>query len=182
MVGSRVADTRASAPLGAVLLIGITVLLASSAGAAMLGVTGVTPGASDSSSASADSLSTGPPPTASLEVSATVDGRVTVTHTGGDTLDVRELRMRILVDGTPLATQPPVPFFSAHGFYSGPEGPINTASDSSWLAGETASLTIAGTNDPQIGPGSQVRIEMYALGHLLAREETAVQADRKNSN
>lgn len=175
-IGSLVSPdvSRASAPLGAVLMVGVVVVLATGVGAAVVG--GLGPAASTPSSESPSPLSSDPVlPTASLEASATADGRVTLVHRGGDALDVRELRLRILVDGTPLERQPPVPFFSASGFYSGPTGPFNPASDPTWRAGETASLAIAGTNEPTTTAGSRVVVEVYAREKSLARLETTAE-------
>lgn len=103
-----------------------------------------------------------PPPRVALGLS--VDGEtdtVALTHRAGDALDVRRLRLRITVDGDPLVHQPPVPFFAATGFESGPTGPFNRAADPRWDPGETAAIRIAGTNAPAVDPGAEVRAEVF---------------------
>ncbi|WP_435359739.1 type IV pilin [Haloarchaeobius sp. DFWS5] len=101
-------------------------------------------------------------------------GRITVTHMGGNTVDVTELRVVVSVDGTRLDHQPPVPFFSATGFAPGPTGPFNSATDSRWSAGESASVGIAGTNRPTLAVGSRVVVSFYREDVLLGRVETVV--------
>lgn len=111
-----------------------------------------------------------PPPRAALELSVDpASGRVALTHRGGDVLDARQLRLRLAVDGTDLTHQPPVPFFAARGFVSGPTGPFNAAADPVWEPGETATVRIASTNAPTLAPGARVRVAVYASGHLVAR-------------
>lgn len=102
-----------------------------------------------------------PTPTASLSVSAdaTAD-RIAISHEAGDELDVSELKLYITVDGKALQHQPPVPFFAADGFVSGPEGPFNTASPDSFRAGMTGTLVLATTNDPRIEPGDTVTVQV----------------------
>ena len=99
--------------------------------------------------------------------------RITLLHRGGPALDVRELRIRASVGGTPLADQPPVPFFSASGFAPGPTGPFNSASDPEWTAGETAGFRIAGTNRPVPGRGATVEVTVYEKGRLVASLESS---------
>lgn len=99
------------------------------------------------------------------------DQAIALTHEGGDVLSVGELSIRVEVDGTPLDEQPPVPFFAAHGFASGPEGPFNTESDDSWRAGETAAFALASTNDPTISEGSTVQVTVTAGGSVIFEEE-----------
>jgi hypothetical protein len=114
-----------------------------------------------------------PAPTAVIDLS--VDGdTLTFAHESGETLDVRELSVRISVDGEPLDDHPPVPFFSASGFESGPTGPFNTASDPEWEIGETASLTVADTNSPTLDSGSTVSVRMYWENKPVIRTETQV--------
>lgn len=111
-----------------------------------------------------------PAPRASLSLSATADGdRIVLTHRGGDALDVRTLRLAVSVDGEPLDHQPPVPFFAARGFRSGPTGPFNAAGDPRWEAGETGGFGLAGTNAPRIGPGDRVRVSVATEGAVIAR-------------
>jgi len=127
--------------VGVALLAFVTVLLALAVGTAV------------------PELSGEPPPTTQLSVTAdAAEDRVAITHHGGDTLDVTELRVTVEVDGTPLDNQPPVPFFGAPGFESGPTGPFNTASPDSWGAGQTAGFRIASTNSPTIDDGATVSV------------------------
>lgn len=114
-----------------------------------------------------------PGPSLRISVEATAaDGAVSVTHEGGETIDVDEIEMRIDVDGTPLSQQPPVPFFSAKGFYGGPTGPFNDATHPTWEAGETATVRIAGTNEPTPVAGSTVTVRLYRDGVPIATAET----------
>ncbi|MFC7097987.1 type IV pilin N-terminal domain-containing protein [Halobaculum marinum] len=107
-----------------------------------------------------------PAPVAAVDVSVS-GATVTLTHAGGDALDVRTLRVVVAVDGTPLRHQPSVPFFAQRGFRSGPTGPFNSAADPRWTAGETASFALAGTNRPQIEPGTSVEVTVYRDGRRL---------------
>jgi len=151
-------STRASAPLvGGVLVVGLAVVVATVAATALVGVD-TTPE---------------PAPTAAIDLS--VDGdTLRFTHESGDTLDVRTLSVRILVDGEPLTHQPPLPFFSSTGFEPGPTGPFNSASDPEWSAGDTASLTVASTNSPTIESGSTVSVRLTTDAGSVIRAETVV--------
>lgn len=115
-----------------------------------------------------------PAPSASIDVTATADGRVTLVHRGGATLDVGEIRVRVLVDGEPLAHQPPVPFVGATGFRGAPSGPFNSAGDGEWSAGERATLRLAGTNAPALRPGARLTVRISNSGTPVARAETTV--------
>lgn len=139
----RVCQARASAPVAVVLLVGLSVLLAAGVGAAL-------------TSPSLQSQ----PRFVTIDGEAFADGSVVLEHTGGAALDVRRLNVTVTVDGTPLTHQPPVPFFSASGFYSGPRGPFNSAADPAWTAGEIASFSVAGTNDPPFLPDSEVVVRL----------------------
>lgn len=111
-----------------------------------------------------------------IALSATVDAetnRVGVTHDGGSVVEVRDVEVRITVDGDPLSRQPPVPFFVARGFRAGPTGPFNRRAASEWRAGERASLRLASTNEPQIDPGDAVRITVRSNGAVLGRVRTS---------
>ena len=116
-----------------------------------------------------------PPPTASIDAAVDADtNRIQLTHRGGETLNVTEISVEITVDGTQLSEQPPVPFFATPGFESGPTGPFNVASPNRWHAGETTSLTIASTNDPEVAPGDSVRIRIIGKrGTIQELSETA---------
>ena len=152
---------RGNAPVtGGILMVALAVVLAAIVGTAMLGA-GSTP------------VTPEPAPTAAVDL--TVDGNtLRFTHESGDALDVRTLSVFVSVDGERLDHQPPVPFFSATGFDSGPTGPFNSASDPEWSVGETASLTVAGTNTPSIESGSTVSVLLTVDGKTVARTETTV--------
>ena len=154
--GGRSDDSRgASAVVAVVVLCGLTIILATVVAG---GLTGLQERAE-------------PTPTAAMHL--VVDGEtLTLTHTHGDPLDVRALRMVVSVDNEPLRHQPPVPFFSASGFDPGPTGPFNSASDPEWTVGESASLTLAGTNSPTIKPGSTVTVELYQDDTRIVTTET----------
>jgi len=116
----------------------------------------------------APALSADPPPTTQLSVSVDAGAdRIAIKHRAGSPLDVAELTVTVEIDGTQLQQQPPVPFFAARGFESGPTGPFNTASPDTWRAGQTASFRIATTNHPQIEPGATVSV-------TVATEQTVI--------
>jgi hypothetical protein len=119
----------------------------------------------------------GPPSQAAFRLSVDAGSdRVALTHVGGDVLDAEALALRVAVDGTPLVHQPPVPFFAARGFRSGPTGPFNSGADPRWTPGETASVRLASTNAPAIEPGARVRVTVSVDGQVVAR--LAVDASR----
>ena len=151
-------DRAVSPALGAVVLVGITVATAAVLGTALLG--------------QATAL-TAAPPTASFDAAAEGD-RITLSHEGGDAVDVRALRIEIGVDGESLTHQPPVPFFAAEGFHGGPSGAFNPETDDEWAVGETATLRVAGTNDPALEPGAQVTVELFYGGQRFASLSTRV--------
>jgi flagellin-like protein len=141
--------------IGVLLLVGLTVVLSLSVGAM------VTLSHPD------------PQPNAGLEL--TVEDRIdriALTHTGGDVLTVTELRVSVRIDGQPLAHQPPVPFFAARGFESGPTGPFNAGGDTTWRAGETASVRLASTNAPQLRSGSTVSVTVATETATIATLES----------
>lgn len=132
-------------------MVAITVVLATTLGAGVTALAASEPAPRAQLSASADAAT----------------DRLTVTHNGGDSLAVEALSIRISVEGEPLAHQPPVPFFAAEGFASGPTGPFNSATEGAWSAGQTAGLRLAGTNAPLLSPGDTVEI-------TITREEATV--------
>lgn len=107
------------------------------------------------------------PTQARFSVSTTQSGWLVMTHRGGAPLDVRSLRVQLLVNGTPLARQPPIPFFAATGFRGGPRGPFNAAADPRWTVGERAALRVASTNRPAFSPGARVTVRVYREGALF---------------
>lgn len=151
--------SRATVPvLGAVLLVGVTVLLAV---ALLVATTGFAL----------------PQPTDHVVLEVTADaatGQVTLVHDGGPPEDVRTLRLRVEVDGQPLAEQPPVPFYAAAGFNGFPTGPFNPAADPTWSAGEAASFQVAGTNDPPLERGATLAVTVFRDGRPIARATTTV--------
>lgn len=153
-----VPGTRALAPaLGVALLLACVVAVATVLGATVFAV------------------STPPDPAPRASFSATADAStdaIVLTHRAGDAVDVRTVTVVIEIDGAPLAYQPPVPFFAAEGFVSGPTGPFNRASDPRWTPGETASVRLASTNEPRLAPGSRVTIRLYVGDVPLAVVET----------
>lgn len=145
-----------SSVVGVVVLLAIAVLASAVVGATVLGVT----------------PESGPP---HVRITASADAardRIALTHRGGDALAVADLRLVICIDGQPLAHQPPVPFFAATGFASGPTGPFNSAFDGHWTAGQTAAFRLAGTNSPQLSPGATVTIRIYTDHYRLATVRT----------
>lgn len=136
-------DRGVTPTVGVVLLVAVTVALAATVGAAAFATT------------------PGSPPSAAVVDLTVRETALTLTHRAGPPLDVRDLRVVVSVDGERLRYQPPVPFFAARGFHSGPTGPFNSASDPTWSAGETASLSVATTNRPRVRSGSVVRVTLY---------------------
>jgi hypothetical protein len=111
------------------------------------------------------------PGAARFELSVTpATDRVAVVHAGGPTVDPARLRLRIAVGGDPIAHQPPVPFFAARGFRSGPVGPFNSATGGDWRAGQLAALRLAGTNT-EITSGDRVVVRIYRDDRRLAALE-----------
>ena len=115
------------------------------------------------------------PPRTSFDVAADASAdRVAVTHGGGDAIDPADVSLHLAIEDEPLARQPPVPFFSARGFVSGPTGPFNPAWRGNWTAGETATLRIAGTNAPGgLDAGDTVTVIVRVDGRPLAEQEVA---------
>ncbi|MEF8813306.1 MAG: type IV pilin N-terminal domain-containing protein [Halovenus sp.] len=148
--------TRAVSPVvGVVILVGLAVILSVSVGAV---VTMDPPE---------------PVPAADIELHADAEmDRIALRHHGGETLDTEDLRVSVRIDGEPLAEQPPVPFFAARGFLSGPSGPFNEGGDTTWRAGETAAFRLATTNDPALTPGATVAVTVSTTGGRVADLET----------
>jgi flagellin-like protein len=150
-----VSDRAVSPVIATVLLIAITVVAA-----VALGVTVF------------DMFSAEPPPRATFTLSAdSATQTITLTHRGGAALDPASLRLRIAVDGEPIAHQPPIPFFASEGFMSGPTGPFNIADEEKWIAGQSASVQLASTNT-QFSAGSVITIRLYIDDYLLITLET----------
>lgn len=146
---------RALSPvIGTVSLLAVTVVLATVVGA------------------TAPMVAPSAPTTASFSATAEPTGELTVTHQGGDSIDPTAVELQVRIENEPLETQPPVPFFSARGFESGPTGPFNSAAAGEWRAGESASLRIAATNSPTIQAGDTVTVRIYVDGDSVTELET----------
>ncbi|WP_232686586.1 type IV pilin [Halobacterium zhouii] len=113
-------------------------------------------------------LPSDPEPHRAVSADATPDGAVALTLLSGPSVDVRNLDVRVTVDGRALRHQPPVPFFAAHGFRGGPTGPFNVAADPTWSVGETASFRVASTNHPVLRDGDTVKIRLLVRGQVVA--------------
>ncbi len=164
----RVTSDRAVSPVvGVVLVVALTVVLAS--GVAVAFAVGVAP------------REPAPSARVALSVDAGTDALV-LEHRGGDALDVASLRVVVTVDGTRLRHQPPVPFFAATGFEPGPTGPFNREYDGTWTAGTTASVALASTNDPGIAPGDRVVVAVYAHDALVARASATARRANEREN
>ncbi|MCL9812645.1 type IV pilin [Natranaeroarchaeum aerophilus] len=158
-IGGRARDRGVSPVIGVVLLVALTILLAGIAAGGLI-----------------TAESPDPRPTVVVDASAEpTTNTVTVRHVRGGALDPSALSLQIAVNGTELDKQPPIPFFSAHGFVPGPTGPFNPETDSEWTAGETGTVRIASTNDPAgIEGGDRVGLTLVYGDHVLA--ETTVTA------
>jgi hypothetical protein len=154
---------RAYAPVAAVLLVAVTVVAAA-------GVFAFVP-----------SLPGEPPERRGVAAEAAGDGTVALTLLSGPAVDAGRLDVRVEVDGEALARQPPVPFFSAAGFVSGPTGAFNAASDDDWRVGETVTFRVAGTNDPVPAAGDRVRVELRVRGRLVGVAETTVGGEQQRA-
>jgi hypothetical protein len=142
---------RGFASVGVALLLAVAVVLAAAVGAVALSIRPAEP-----------------PPQAAFAADADAEtGEITVVHRGGDAIAPDRLRMRIRVDGEPIARQPTVPFFSARGFESGPTGPLNRGWRGPWTVGTAASLRLAATNTP-IDRGSVVEIRLVVGRSTIA--------------
>ncbi|WEL16387.1 MULTISPECIES: type IV pilin [unclassified Halorhabdus] len=152
-------DRAVSPVVGIVLVVALTVLLAATVGTMALGTTTPDPGATVQLSANADAAS----------------DAVALTHEGGDALDPAAIDVNIAIDGTDLTHQPPVPFFAATGFVSGPTGAFNSKTTGPWTAGETARLELASTNNPLLTDGATVTVTVTEETNVLARLETTAE-------
>ncbi|MFC6731026.1 type IV pilin [Haladaptatus sp. GCM10025893] len=154
----RVSRRGTSPVLGVVLLTLLTVVGAGFVGATVL----------QSSPAS-------PAPQAVIDVTVNPDtGQFTFVLRDGDSLSVAALSIQISINDEPLAQQPPVPFFAATGFESGPTGPFNVASDDEWSAGEEATVAFAATNRPAVAPGDTVTVRIISENRTVAVAEVVV--------
>lgn len=148
-------DRAVSPAIGVVLLVAITVIAAITLG---MGVLQFTPAET-------------PPARFTLSSDSTT-GTITLTHRGGHALDPESLRLRIAINGKPIIHQPPIPFFAADGFQSGPTGPFNAAYEGNWTAGESASVRLASTNTP-LQPGDRITVRLYQGETQIVMIETS---------
>ena len=112
-------------------------------------------------------------PNAAFELEADADrSELTVEHVGGDSINVTDLELKLAVNGDRLEHQPPVPFVGADGYRGAPSGPFNPKADSEWRVGETATLRVAGTNDPTIRSGDTISVTVIVDGTIMTRLET----------
>jgi hypothetical protein len=120
------------------------------------------------------------PPEASVSIEAerlaSGGTQVSLTHTSGDTLDVKRLVIRVAVDGEPLTHQPTVPATGMTGYDGTPTGPFNAASaDHEWSAGELAGFEISETtNAPQPAVGDRIVVRIFVDGDPIAVSEAIV--------
>ena len=109
------------------------------------------------------------PPVADLRLSVDGDAdRLILRHAGGEAIPAESIRLRVRVNGTALAHQPPVPFFAARGFRAGPTGPFNPSTVGPWRAGQTAALRLASTNHPRPAPGDRVTVRVSTESAVIA--------------
>jgi flagellin-like protein len=136
---------RATSPVvGVALLVALTVLAATAVGTVAFALEAPSPA-----------------PTVSFSLSADADTDwIALTHRGGEAIAVEQLRLVVDIDGEQLDHQPPVPFFAAEGFRSGPTGPFNSADDGTWTAGERGTFRLATTNAPRPEPGDPVTVRV----------------------
>lgn len=149
--------SRGYAPVAVVLLLAVTVIAA--------GVVAV----------SLPSFSGEPPSPRGVSAEASSDGHIVVTLVSGAPVDVQQASVRVTVDGDNLRHQPPVPFFAARGFRSGPSGPFNLAADATWRVGELAGFRVASTNDPPLRRGDTVTVRVLVDGYAVAETSTTVE-------
>lgn len=149
-------DRGVSSVVAIVVLIAVTVVAGAAVGAVV----------------STDTAERVPAVRLSLSADSSAD-RIALAHEGGETLSVENLKLSVRVAGDPLVHQPPVPFFAATGFESGPTGPFNSAADSNWTAGERAAVRLATTNTPTIDPGDRISVVVRTTAGTVARLETS---------
>jgi len=153
----RVATRRALSPaVGTVLLLAITVTLAGTIAFAAGGI-----------SSPATSTIGSDNPTLSLEADAEAD-ELRFEHEAGPPIDVDGVDLAVEIADEELSHQPPIPFVGAPGYRTAPDGPFNAAGDQRWEPGETATLTLASTNEPGLEEGDVVRVEVTESGELIA--------------
>lgn len=115
-------------------------------------------------------------PTAAFDLAADAStSTITIEYVAGDAIDVEALSVTVAVDGTDLASQPPVPFVGADGFDGAPSGPFNAKADRTWRSGTTAGIAVAETNSPEIERGDPVTVTLVVDDRRIATVETTAQ-------
>lgn len=119
---------------------------------------------------------TSPPtdtPRTTFEGTFAVDDRsITLTHTGGDTVSLQELNIRITVDDEALTHQPPdLPYYNPEGFDGFASGPLNPSTPDQWEPGEVATIWLDENNAPLPGPEAVVTVEFFVDGRPIAAIE-----------
>ncbi|RNJ27261.1 type IV pilin N-terminal domain-containing protein [Halosegnis longus] len=148
--------TRAVAPaLGAICLLAVTLLTSVGVGATAMAFSPAEPA-----------------PQATVELAATGEGTVTLTHAGGDHLRTDDLSVHIAVDGESVRHQPTIPFVGSRGYVGSPSGVFNAAGDGNWTAGERASLRLAASNAPDLSAGATVTVVLRTERGVVARLST----------
>jgi flagellin-like protein len=144
---------RATSPVvGVALLVALTVMTATAFGTVTVGL---------------DTPSSPPTAAVSLAVDADTD-TLALRHQSGAAIDLTEVRFVVTIADRPLEHQPPVPFFAAEGFQSGPTGPFNSAGDRTWSAGERGTVRLAGTNAPLPVAGDAVTVRLTQDGYTVS--------------
>jgi len=144
---------RATSPVvGVALLVALTAMAATAVGTVAVGL---------------DAPSNPPTAAVSLAVDADTDS-LALRHQSGMAVDLTEARLVVTVADQPLEHQPPVPFFAAEGFQSGPTGPFNSGGDPTWSAGERGTVRLAGTNAPLPVAGDTVTVRLTQDGYTVA--------------
>ncbi len=140
------------------MLVGATVIIAAAVGASLVTIEP-------------------PAPAPTVQLALTADAgadRLTLVHQGGGPLDIKTCELTVRIGGTALTHQPPVPFFAATGFESGPTGAFNAAGSTVLRPGKHASLQLAETNAPTLTPGARVTVRVATDEAVLAELETTV--------
>ncbi len=150
-VDNHESGSRAVSPVvGVVLLVAMTVLLATTLLVSLL------------------SVSFPSTQTATFDLTAESEtNELTITHVAGDDLEVETLTIQVVINDEKLRYQPPVPFVGATGFNGTPSGPLNANAAPSWRAGEESTLELAASNSPTLDSGDEVTVTVTSDGHLL---------------
>lgn len=150
--------SRALSPvIGIPLLVGITVVLSATIGIVTIGIPALD----------------APQTPVVVSVTATADtNQITLVNDGGRTVDVRDITLQLAIDEVPLRYQPPVPFFAAKGYRSGPTGAFNSATDPMWEPGERVSIRLASTNTPSLSTNAKLTVRITIDDTPIASVET----------